>query len=452
MAGDDIDPFLITGNLAVERHPDDPAEFGDGSVDIDGNINLDGTIGENTLSNGFNIKDLKYTTLKQITPPSLPVSSEHTFFYDTSDSLFKSIDSSGVVTTYQPTNQKGDLLSHNGTTQIRFPVGSDNQFIVADSSQPSGLKWTNQVIIDAGEAISTIKHHFTLLGALNFCSISLDLIGAFYNPVYNERSKGPSANFFVTKSRQSIDSDIVRLNSNPAITTLEQLESQWIKNEEIEITKDGSGYDGDYVNTLLRSNPPNTIQLTGTAFTQISPNTTGNFYFSMYSENEGAAGIFLASKNNSTYNNGSIFRINNSPSPSNAQLKVRWPASSGIEIQKSDSNNDGLYKFYNLITEYADNSLLTVALSGTSPITISNRHQRLTAVVSITSSVINAPFAIFSVSKNDKTRTYSVVRVASSPGTTTNEQLHLIWNIDDKLKLYKNGAGYDGNYDIVIIS
>lgn len=40
-----------------------------------------------------------------------------------------------------PTTTKGDLSTHDGTDPARLPVGSDNQYLVADSSEPTGLKW-----------------------------------------------------------------------------------------------------------------------------------------------------------------------------------------------------------------------------------------------------------------------------------------------------------------------
>ena len=40
-----------------------------------------------------------------------------------------------------PLTTKGDLFAHNGTADIRFPVGTDGQVLVADSAQASGLTW-----------------------------------------------------------------------------------------------------------------------------------------------------------------------------------------------------------------------------------------------------------------------------------------------------------------------
>lgn len=41
----------------------------------------------------------------------------------------------GIVTT------KGDLLTHDGATAERLPVGLDGQVPIADSSQPTGIRW-----------------------------------------------------------------------------------------------------------------------------------------------------------------------------------------------------------------------------------------------------------------------------------------------------------------------
>ncbi len=40
-----------------------------------------------------------------------------------------------------PTTTKGDLSVHNGSDNIREPIGSDTQVLTADSAQASGMKW-----------------------------------------------------------------------------------------------------------------------------------------------------------------------------------------------------------------------------------------------------------------------------------------------------------------------
>jgi hypothetical protein len=142
MAGDEIEPFEVKGNVSIIASVD-PTEFGDGSIDIDGNINLNGTIGENTIGNGITLKDIKYATLKVQSAPGNPVSNEEIIYLDSSDNKVKSKDNSGIITVYQPTTTKGDILLHNGTTQIRFPVGSDGTGLVADSTTSSGVSWVS---------------------------------------------------------------------------------------------------------------------------------------------------------------------------------------------------------------------------------------------------------------------------------------------------------------------
>ncbi len=42
-----------------------------------------------------------------------------------------------------PTTTKGDLIVENGANAVRFPVGSNNQVIIANSAQSAGIQWVN---------------------------------------------------------------------------------------------------------------------------------------------------------------------------------------------------------------------------------------------------------------------------------------------------------------------
>ena len=42
-----------------------------------------------------------------------------------------------------PTTTKGDVIVHNGTTDVRLPIGTNDQVLTADSAQTEGLKWAS---------------------------------------------------------------------------------------------------------------------------------------------------------------------------------------------------------------------------------------------------------------------------------------------------------------------
>lgn len=47
-----------------------------------------------------------------------------------------------------PSLVKGDIIVYNGTDNVRLPVGLDSQVITADSTQPTGLKYSNSAVAD----------------------------------------------------------------------------------------------------------------------------------------------------------------------------------------------------------------------------------------------------------------------------------------------------------------
>ncbi len=46
-----------------------------------------------------------------------------------------------------PLTTKGDIIAHNGTNSIRVAVGTNDQMLVADSTQASGVKWSSPSIV-----------------------------------------------------------------------------------------------------------------------------------------------------------------------------------------------------------------------------------------------------------------------------------------------------------------
>lgn len=57
---------------------------------------------------------------------------------------FRVLDSNGNVksgSSNLPTTTKGDLIVHNGSANVRLPIGTNGQVLTADSVQPTGVKW-----------------------------------------------------------------------------------------------------------------------------------------------------------------------------------------------------------------------------------------------------------------------------------------------------------------------
>jgi hypothetical protein len=84
-----------------------------------------------------------YIQMAGVTVPSNPAGGQFRYYTDTSDGLLKSRTSSGVVTIYQPCNAKGDIQTHNGTTNVKIPVSIDGSRLVADSTATAGISWNS---------------------------------------------------------------------------------------------------------------------------------------------------------------------------------------------------------------------------------------------------------------------------------------------------------------------
>lgn len=60
------------------------------------------------------------------------------------------------ITTFNnlsPLTATGDILTHNGTNNVRLPVGTNGQVLVADSTTSTGLSWSAAALTDGGFAV-----------------------------------------------------------------------------------------------------------------------------------------------------------------------------------------------------------------------------------------------------------------------------------------------------------
>jgi hypothetical protein len=93
------------------------------------------------------------------TQPSTPSAGYTSVFVDSADKHTKQIDDTGTVIdlTAQslPTTTKGDIIVHNGSTDIRVGVGTNNQVLTADSAEASGVKWADPSGSSASSTLSS---------------------------------------------------------------------------------------------------------------------------------------------------------------------------------------------------------------------------------------------------------------------------------------------------------
>lgn len=124
------------GNIVLNNTNDATDYTAGGTIISLGGVSINKSV---FIGNNINVK--QYIDQGVLALPENPNTNYIRYFTDTSDSLYKSLNSAGTLTTYQPTITKGDLLAHNGTTQIRLPVSTNGFILTVDSTQSSGLVW-----------------------------------------------------------------------------------------------------------------------------------------------------------------------------------------------------------------------------------------------------------------------------------------------------------------------
>ena len=109
------------------------------------------------------LKVPKESTLTAITIPNpqLAANAGKVLALDATSGVVALAASSAAFTS--PLTTKGDLVSHNGTNALRLGVGSNGQFLKADSTQSSGLAWGDSGTLTAGDGITVSGSTVTAL-------------------------------------------------------------------------------------------------------------------------------------------------------------------------------------------------------------------------------------------------------------------------------------------------
>jgi hypothetical protein len=441
------------GTLTVVAS-DNPIDYGGGNIELEGALFTD-IIRENTDALGVDLEGINFTdnyfTMTPITAPSNPPSGKQRVYVDTTDNLLKSRNDTGIVTVYQPLTTKGDLLTHNGTTQVALPVGASGYVLTSNPASSTGLEW----VVNNASSNSVVKNTFTLNDSASY--IIDKVYGSWYACIAPLCLNGASCIFFTSKNiHTSNGSHIYRMCNNNSLISIDDLSLAWQAYKSVKIDKNYSEGKGDYLNNSNKDFNYTVVTLTVTSWVSLGTEynvTTGAFFVSVYSDNNGPCATFVICKSDSTLNSGSIFVISSSNGSFGTSLNFRWLAASGLQISKSNINNNG---DYNVINNFQNITSTTITLSGTSivtlPKTFFNFYESKTFVIRIYSNAVaNSPKSIIFVSKN--TNGVSAPQTSNrSPGKTTLERIFLSWESNSLVKINKDGPNYDGVYIVDITS
>ena len=445
---DDQENQATYGNFTIlpGTNPDE----GNGSVEVYGTVFTDNILSNTINSNGVNLENIQFsnkTFTLQPAVPTVPPLGSYLYYIDSTDKLLKSVDNAGVTTVYQPSNTKGDIVVHNGTTQTRLPVGNNTQVLTADSTAVSGVKWVSSAIKNNIDII-TLSYHKNVL--------TLDYsIGSFFLCMYPLIENGSSANYFISKSNATIIGHIVLLNKNPSLVTGKFVDATYPLYNGIQFYNNSSESDGPFkilsnlsflkqTLTLLNTTPVNYGLTYGAYFLSIA------FYDVIPS---GPCTTILICKSDPAMNSAVLFQVTSSPGISpTTNIQVTWPANSPVKISKNTTAYNGIYSVIDNF-QYVDN-VCNVTLNNTVisdvPFYAFSYYTVKSFLVKVTSDTINGPNAIFIVSKNLNTLNGNIIRV-SSLGTGTLENLNLTWLSNSLLALSKTGNGYNGVYVLTFV-
>lgn len=439
---DNLENNATYGNISIL--PNSNSNEGDGSLEVFGAVYTD-TIIPNTDNGDINLQGILFNTDKFTilnTPEPTNVVNSSQMFYVESDK-FKSIDSTGLVTIYQPTTTKGDLIVNDGTTTTRLPIGAIGQVLTVNPATSTSLEWKTSINSSNNSRIKIFS-----FGQNELTTTMPFPVGSNIMSIYNMLSTGCSANYLTSKSNANLNGVITIFNSNSSLSSTSTFISSYPAYHGLQLKTNKNDITGTY-NYIDSSDFINTsITLTNTSPVNYSSNTTGVFFISISNYIGGPCATFMICKSYALSNSAQISMINSSPSLSPVtQLNISWLSNDGLSISKTTSSYNGTY--YVIDNLQYTNLQYTITLTGTSvsnvPGIVFPYYQQMSFYVSVVSQVTNGPNAIFYVSKNSVTLNGNIGSTVSL-GFPSNERLNLTWNANSLLGLSKNGVNFNGNY------
>ena len=412
----------------------------------------------------------------------------------------------------------GDLMvGISGTFQI-LPLDSEDKVLTVNLDSPLGVTWEypkyNNLKHESGSWVdqvtkygyTRVSSNLTLLNSNIYTRVfKKKYVGTRSYSVINEVEDGAMGYFDLTKSSRDIDGHVAKLTGIASYTG--GLISKWTKKVDIELGKCSLEAEGDYLAIAnwdpdcapeeIKNSLFSEVDLIGISYSQIESSTKGNFMFHIDNDLTGPTGIFYATKGKED-GYASIARISHSPSTDFNKLEIRWEPNSGIELHKTKSTFDGTYRIIPIHDQYIKEVIVNLTSNDFTTDILIDEYERIVTIVTVESLDNDGASAIFIVSKNHIDNQPHIVRLTSTQsgegwdrleiigvdppsidGPPTNllvvnpfeivgvprkcslatapdpEQIELVWDQDDRLKIRKNTTAmgselYDGQYKIRI--
>lgn len=452
---------VFEGTLTiVSADPGTEQEYGFGDLEVEGTIFTD-TIQQNTGNEGVSLENILFNDSTFVLPGVLQPSAiqlsfgESIFFNN--ETLFRSLDLDGKLTTYQPTNTKGDITVHGQSTQERLPTGLEAQVLIVDQASDVNTSW--KYISDINLEVPGI-FNTSLVGIVD-SSITRRYNGAFLVNVWALSKNGPACNIITTKSARNIASGATTiLNLNRGAGDITSLDILWDEFGELRILKDTSGYNGGYEG-YVSEYLPSILVIFATDTWAVIPGINrknGVLFVLIFSreENKASAAIIIgkSSKNDSE---GMITYLNRSPGINGERIQARWLENSFPEIRKDNAvsgtyqlyiNNGSLYRNAGVITLQGTNQIMV-------PETFFRFYENKSFVfrlepVNYTEN-IPQPYLLAFISKSGSYLPGNFSYFQVKGGINRNSGLSVIWGVNNKLLVSQTGsAEFDGDYNFYI--
>lgn len=444
----------------VSADPGTEEEYGFGDLEVEGTIFVD-TIEQNTGNEGVSLEGTLFNDstfiMKGVLPPSgVQLTFGESIFFN-NETLFRSLDLEGKLTTYQPTNTLGDITVHGISTQERLSTGLEAQLLVVDQFSTVNTSW--KYLRDINFEVPGI-FRISLFDETD-SSIVRRYNGAFLINIWALSRNGPTCNIISTKSVRSLDTgSSTILNLNRGLPELTGITPLWKSFGEIRIKKDILGYNGGYEGYVSDYVPGLTVNFTIDNWVDVPGfnHKNGILFLLVFSreENKASAAIILgkASKNDTE---GMITYLNRSPGINGEKIEARWLQNGTPQIRKDNVISGTYDTLVNTGSLYRNTGV--VNLQGTTPVEIPENffgfYENKSFVVRLElvnhSNNVPHPFLLAFISKTVASLPGNFSYFQVKGGTSRNSGLSITWGVNGKLLVAQTGtAEFSGNYNFYI--